>query len=37
MAQKKSMKKSHAEERKEPYNALNRTEQDDVKQELSEK
>ena len=36
MAQKKSVKMLHSEERKEPYNTLNKTEQNNIEQELSE-
>ena len=35
MVQEKSMKKLYSEERKEPYNTLNRT--NTIEQELSEK
>ena len=33
----KSLKKAHSEERREPSNTLNRTEQNNTEQELSEK
>ena len=36
MAQKKSVKKLHSEERKEPYNTLNRTDQNNMEQKLGE-
>ena len=34
---KKSLKKAHSEKRREPSNTLNRTEQNNTEQELSEK